>query len=84
MKDEKDGSDSVWMRSNHSFDPNCCVTPQVATETVVWTAEKDIFPDDMLTFDYTTTEESVLASPFVDFDTGIAVGFSCQSKTLNC
>jgi len=71
-----DGSgESVWTRCNHSFDPNCSVTPQPHTRSVVWTAKRDIVDGEALCFDYTTTEDAKLATPFVDIVTGARVGY---------
>jgi hypothetical protein len=67
--------ESWWTRCNHSFDPNCTVTPQPRTRSVVWTAKRDIVAGEPLCFDYTTTEEAKLATPFVDVVTGARVGF---------
>ena len=69
-----DVSDSVFSRLNHSFDPNVRVIPLVDEACVVIEALKHISVGDPLCFDYTTTEEPVLAEPFVDIETGKMVG----------
>lgn len=65
---------SVFTRINHSFSPNLRCTPMPETEQVEFRALRRIAKGEPLSFDYTTTEEPILATPFVDFETGKPVG----------
>jgi hypothetical protein len=72
----RDGSaSSVFTRLNHSFSPNLRATPFPREECIEFTALRKIHAGEPLTFDYTTTEDSVFATPFVDLSTGARVGF---------
>eukprot|EP00041_Stephanoeca_diplocostata_P005477 m.62504 g.62504 ORF g.62504 m.62504 type:complete len:432 (+) comp15808_c0_seq1:132-1427(+) len=65
---------SVFTRINHSFTPNLRCTPMPESEQVEFRALRRIAKGEPLSFDYTTTEEPLLASPFVDLETGKPVG----------
>lgn len=59
--------DPVGIHINHSFTPSC----EVLGKKLV--ALRDIKPGDQITFDY-LKNESTIASPFIDLDTGEWVG----------
>lgn len=59
--------DPIGIHINHSFNPSC----EIEGKTVK--ALRDIKPGDQITFDY-TKNETTIASPFIDLDTGEWVG----------
>ena len=63
---------------NHSFNPNMMVEVLPDEECVVFKALRNIDAGETLSFDYTSTEEAVLAAPFVDVATGKEVGYRKQ------
>ena len=75
MDDGGGTRDSVFGRINHSFSPNVRCTPLPNEEVVLFESLRRIPAGEPLSFDYTTTEEPVLASPFVDVESGRPVGF---------
>ena len=58
----------ISRRNWQIFEPN----PQ--KECITFRALRAIDAGEELTFDYTSTEDSVFASPFVDIETGMKVG----------
>ena len=75
MEDSLGSSEFVFYGLNHSFDPNLKCTPYPEDECVVFETLRKVRANEPLCFDYTTTEESKLANPFVDLVTGEKVGF---------
>ena len=74
MTDGGGAADSVFTRLNHSFNPNVLARPNPQKECITFRALRAIDAGEELTFDYTSTEDSVFASPFVDIETGMKVG----------
>ena len=74
MKDDGGAADSIFTRLNHSFDPNLLAIPNPEEECITFRTLKAIQAGDELTFDYTSTEDSTFAAPFVDLETGIELG----------
>ena len=74
MTDGSGSKDSIFTRLNHSFTPNLRATPKPEEEMIVFKTLRAIAAGEPLHFDYTTTEDTVLAAPFVDLETGRSVG----------
>ena len=80
----KDGAtDSVFTRLNHSANPNLRATPKPEEKIVEFQSLRKIHAGEPLSFDYTTTEDSVLAAPFVDAETGTPIGFQDYDGKVN-
>jgi hypothetical protein len=76
MTDGGGSDDSIFTRLNHSFNPNLLAKPNPEEECITFKTLRTIKAGEQLTFDYTTTEDSTFAEPFVDLETGVAVGRS--------
>merc|ERR1719210_762693 len=73
MDDGIGNRDSVFSYINHSFSPNVRCIPRPDNEQVVFETLRFIPQGETLSFNYTTTEEPIFASPFVDAETGMEV-----------
>jgi ribulose-5-phosphate 4-epimerase/fuculose-1-phosphate aldolase len=74
MTDGGGSEESIFTRLNHSFTPNLRATPKPEQECVVFKTLRMIKAGEPLNFDYTSTEDSNLAAPFIDGETGEWVG----------
>ena len=74
MKDDGGSDDSIFTRLNHSFNPNLKALPDPERECITFKTIRNIQAGEQLTFDYTTTEGTTFAEPFVDLESGIKVG----------